>query len=62
MNDKEALRTLQRTGNADQPTLKRLHDAGYIEVRDVTSNSTPPGQRELLFTFFTEKAKEFLEG
>lgn len=54
------LERLGRGEKLDSPTLARLAQLGYIEVRDVTSHCTPVGQRDLLFTFFTEKAKRLL--
>lgn len=62
MTDKEALQALQRGERLSNVALESLSQRGLIEVRDVTSHSTPPGQRDLLFTFFTERARKVLEG
>jgi len=46
----------------DQTTIKLLLRQRYIEARDVTNNDSPPGQREYLATFITEKGRRVLEG
>jgi hypothetical protein len=52
-----ALRLISESQNPDQAIVKFLFDHGYIEATDVTSMDTPPGQRELLPTFITEKGR-----
>jgi hypothetical protein len=61
MTDKEALQALQRNERLGSHILENLWRKDLIQVRDVTTLDTPPGQRELMFTFFTEKGKKLLE-
>jgi len=60
VTDKEALQALERGEKLSNEWLDNLSQKDLIEVRDVTSSSTPPGQRALLFTFFTEKGTKVL--
>ena len=62
VTDKEALQALERREKLSDQWLENLSRKGLIEVRDVTSKSTPPGQRDLLFTFITEEGRRVLEG
>lgn len=59
--EKEALDLLNRGGRASNAVLAHLADKGLIEVRDVTSNDTPPGERDLLFIRLTEHGIRVLE-
>jgi hypothetical protein len=61
VTDKEALQMLERGEKLSNEWLDNLSQRGLIEVKDVTSNSTPPGQRDLLFTFITEKGRKVLK-
>jgi hypothetical protein len=47
-----------RREKLDQPTIKRLHREGYIEVCDVTHMQSP--EREFLPTHLTEKTRRLL--
>lgn len=57
---KHLLERLNRGEKLDSPVLERLSVSGYIEVCDVTSHDTLAGQKDLLFTIFTEKGKRLL--
>jgi len=57
-----ALRLMIENKQPDQTTIKLLLRQRYIEARDVTNNDSPPGQREYLATFITEKGRRVLEG
>ncbi len=58
MNNEAALRAFVHGEKLDQPTIKRLHREGYIEVCDVTNMQST--ERELLPTFLTKKAERLL--
>lgn len=58
MNNRAALRAFVRGEKLDQPTIKRLHREGYIEVCDVTNMEST--EQELLPTFLTQKAARLL--
>ncbi len=61
ITEKQALEALQRGERLSNQFLAHLSRKGLIEVSDVTNLSTPPGQRELLFTFITESGRKVLE-
>ncbi len=58
MNNEEALRAFVRGEKLEQPTIKRLHREGYVEVCDVTNMQST--EQELLPTFLTKKAERLL--
>lgn len=58
MDNRAVLRAFGRGEKLDQPTIKRLHREGYIEVCDVTSLEST--ERELLPTFLMQKAAQLL--
>ncbi len=60
MSTQQLLQQLDEGEELDSPTLERLMHEGYIEARDVTNMDTPQGQRDYLFMFFTEKARQVL--
>jgi hypothetical protein len=59
MRDKQALEAFRNGKKLDQPTVKRLWQEGYIEVRDVTNMQST--EQELLPTFITPEGKRLLE-
>ena len=58
METREALQAVAHREKLDQPTIKRLHREGYIEVCDVTHMQSP--EREFLPTHLTGKARRLL--
>ena len=56
------VKALERGEKLNNDELSVLAKMKLIEVSDVTNHDTPPGQRDLLFLFFTEKGKAILEG
>ena len=60
--EKEALQALQKGQRLSNAALAHLSHKGLIEVDDVTNMDSPPGEREYIFTFFTERGRQVLEG
>jgi len=60
--DKKTLEMLSRGEVLSSKWLAYLASKGLIEVGEVTSNSTPPGERDLLYICTTERGKEVLKG
>jgi hypothetical protein len=60
--EKQALEALTRGQRLSNAVLAHLSSKGLIEVTDVTNMDSPPGERELLFTFITQRGKKVLEG
>lgn len=60
--EKQALESLQSGQCLSNEILAHLSAKGLIEVSDVTHLGTPLGQRDLLFTGFTESGRATLEG
>lgn len=58
MTAKKALQTFLDGKKLDQPTIKRLHQEGYVDAREVTNMQST--ERELLITFLTKKAERLL--
>lgn len=56
-NPAHFLRLLSEGQKLDSGTLHDLRQEGLIEAVDVTNQDTPEGQRDLLFSFITEKGK-----
>ena len=61
MSDKQALEALQRGEQLNNQMLAHLRRQGLIEVQDVSNLDTATGERDLLFTFFTEAGRKLLE-
>jgi hypothetical protein len=60
--EKEALQALACRQPLSNAMLAHLSRKGLIEVADVTNLDSPPGERELLCTFITERGRQVLEG
>src|SRR2546428_10739243 len=61
MTSREALEALARNEKLDQPTIRRLLEAGLITASDVTNMGTPSGQREYLPIAMTLKGQRLLD-
>jgi hypothetical protein len=61
MTNREALEAFGRKERLDQPTIRRLLDAGLIEASDVTHMQTPAGEKDFLITGLTPKGRKLLE-
>ena len=59
--EKQALEALQRGEKLSNKILTHLASKSLIEVQDITNLDSPAGERELLFTFFTERGRALLE-
>lgn len=62
MNDKQLLERLDRGERLSSANLVDLRAKGLIKIRDVTSHSSPPGEKEYLFISFTSEGERVLKG
>ena len=60
-SEKDALRALAQGHRLSNPVLAHLSAKGLIEVDDITTLDTPPGERALFFTLITERGRRVLE-
>jgi len=61
LTDRDVLQGLQRGEQFGSEILEHLSRKGLIEVQDASHMGTPAGQRDLLFTFFTDEGRKMLE-
>lgn len=54
-----ALTAYARNEKLNQPTVRELFHAGYIEASDITNNDSH--EKEYLPTFITERGRRLLE-